>query len=219
MPHTPTSEDFVLDNNQTNIILGLSGRTVQKSLVDWVEGESIPDGQIAMTKRRGPKGHVMNFIAQSSVLAYLRLYGQSVNISRARGVIQDPTIIEKLESHNRTVQPSDDSSEAPRDRSERVREGRGDGVIEQMEIRIAEKDERIADLQRRLDEKDGKYEQTLIAKMGAERALSNVQAKVQAVDPEIVFLPIREGDAIVDVQVTRTESKRTHWWSFLFREI
>ena len=92
-----------------------------------------------------------------------------------------------------------------------------------LERMIAERDERISDLQTRLDETQGKYETILVEsgekqqalllqRVGVEKALSGMIYKAQKAEPQLRFIEQKdERGVIVDVEVVKDSSKPFPW--------
>lgn len=200
----------MFDFNETAALLGTSVRTAQ---------DHVSAGTIAHIKAIGEEsGKSQNWMSKGSILAYLKKKRKPVNLERARATITDPEALREFEEYNRSVFPSSEAfSEVKRERSERMG---GETLLERM---IAERDERIADLQNRLDETQGKYESTLVEsgekqqalllqRVGVEKALSGMIYKAQKAEPQLRFIEQKdERGVIVDVEVVKDTVKSFPW--------
>lgn len=215
-PPESAQDDFVFDFNETAALLGTSVRTAQ---------DHVSAGTIAHIKAIGEEsGKSQNWMSKGSILAYLKKKRKPVNLERARATITDPEALREFEEYNRSVFPSSEAfSEVPRERSERVPSPQGVEIVSELRERLAEKDERIADLQTRLDETQGKYETILVEsgekqqalllqRVGVEKALSGMIYKAQKAEPQLRFIEQKDDrGVIVDVEVVKDASKPFPW--------
>lgn len=169
-----------------------------------------------MIAKENGRGQPKRFFSLRSILEYAKTNRIMVSVRDLERVTDDSSVIGLYEDLSRALGLPETPRVTPtKEQGTPKNEPQEGGVIEQLKERLAEKNIQVADLQRRLDEKDEKAETLLIGKMNAEKSLANLSTKVQVVDPSIKFLPVRnEGGVVIDVEVVRDVPKRS-WWQIL----